>query len=130
VSSSLALVSWPAPVVSGTVIGIALLTALVGLVLALLNRPTPPWALGLLGILEVALIALTIACIVAWVGGTAPAQPVVFVLYLLFCLAIPPAMVWWARGEPSRWGGGVVAAAGVVLAVMILRVIQVWTGNV
>jgi hypothetical protein len=76
------------------------------------------------------LVVIAVWCVVAWIGGDAPGEPVVFFFYLLSCLAIPPAMAWWGKGEPGRWGSGVVAVACLVLIVLVLRVQQVWTGGV
>ena len=98
-------------------------------VLAFLDRSTPLWALALVGLLELGLVVVGVIGVLTWVGGDAPAEPVVFFFYLLACLAIPPLMVWWGRGEPGRWGSGVVAIACLVLAVLVLRVEQVWSGT-
>jgi hypothetical protein len=129
VPSVLAAVSWPAPIALTVVVVLALVAAAAMVLLAVLDRSVPVWGLAILALLEVAVLVLAVICVVAWVGGTSPAEPVVFVFYLLFCLAVPPAMVWWGRGEPGRWGSGVVAAAALVLAVLMLRVQQVWVGG-
>ena len=63
----------------------------------------------------------------AWIGGTAPAQPVVFLAYLVVVLAAPVGTWLWAKGEPSRWGPGVVCVAALVLPVLVVRLEQVWT---
>ena len=68
-------------------------------------------------------------CVIAWAGGTAPADPIVFLSYLVVVLAAGPATVWWGAGEPGRWGTGVVAVAGLVIPVLLVRLQQVWTGH-
>lgn len=98
-------------------------------VFALLDRSAPMWALGLVLLLEVGLLVLGAAAVVAWISGDAPDEPVVFFFYLIACLAVPPLMVWWGRGEPGRWGSGVIAIGCLVLAVLIVRVGAVWTGS-
>lgn len=103
--------------------------AIVLVVLAILKRSVPTWAIWLLGLLEVGLVVVSFQAILAWTNGTAPAEPVVFVCYLIACLALPPAMIVWAKGEPGRWGSGAAALACVVLAVLIIRVTQVWIGG-
>ena len=45
---------------------------------------------------------------------------------LVGVLLVPPAGVLWARAEPSRWAGTVLAVAGVVVAVMAWRLLQIW----
>ncbi len=50
----------------------------------------------------------------------------VFVGYLVGLAAIPPVAWWWARGEPSRAGTGVLVVAGVVVPVLVLRLDAIW----
>ncbi len=121
---------FPAATMTTVVIVIALLLAVALAVMAFLDKSVPVWGLVGIAVLEVALIVLAGIAVIAWVGGNGPAEPVVFFFYLLSCIAIPPAMAWWGRGEPGRWGSGVVAAACLVLVVLVLRVSQVWSGGV
>jgi hypothetical protein len=51
-------------------------------------------------------------------------------MYLLGCLAIPPAAFVWAWGDKSRGGTAVIALAFLITPVMVLRVQQVWAGSV
>lgn len=111
------------------IVGSLLLAAALG-VLALRDTSTPRWGFFAIAALEALLVVIAIWCVVAWIGGNAPDEPVVFAFYLLACLAIPPAMAWWGKGEPGRWGSGVVAVACLVLIVLVLRVQQVWSGGV
>lgn len=121
---------FPAATMTTVVIVIALVLAVALAVMAFLDKSVPVWGLVGIAVLEVALIVLAGIAVIAWVGGNGPAEPVVFFFYLLSCIAIPPAMAWWGRGEPGRWGSGVVAAACLVLVVLVLRVSQVWSGGV
>jgi hypothetical protein len=50
-----------------------------------------------------------------------------FVGYLLTAVLLMPAAVVLARMEPTRWGSAILAAGGLVLAPLLLRVIQIWT---
>ena len=54
---------------------------------------------------------------------------VVFVLYLLGLAATPPVAAWWARGEPSRAGSGVVVVAGLLVPFLLLRLDTLWGGG-
>ncbi len=54
---------------------------------------------------------------------------VVFVLYLLGLAALPPAAAWWARGEPSRAGSGVVVVLGLLVPVLLVRLGTLWGGG-
>lgn len=52
-----------------------------------------------------------------------------FAGYLLTSVLVLPAGALWAIGERSRWGNGVLAVAGVVAAVLVLRLLQVWSAG-
>ena len=121
--------AFPAAPVTTVVIVAALLLAAALAVLAFRDRSVPTWALGGILLLELGLLVMAVWSVIAWIGGDGPAEPVVFFFYLLSCLAIPPAMAWWGRGEPGRCGSGVVAAASLILVVLVLRVQQVWVGG-
>ncbi|CAB4846555.1 unannotated protein [freshwater metagenome] len=129
VASLTPVVSWPWPLLSMVITVIALVIAAVCAVLAVMKKSTPMVVLALVGILEAAIAVLAIAMVLEWGSAQGPAEPFVYLGYLLMCLATPPAMVWWARGEPGRWGSGVLAVAGLMLPVLLLRLQQVWTGR-
>jgi hypothetical protein len=122
--------TFPASQLAAIIMYSALVLGLVLVVLAILKKSVPMWAMVLLGVLEVGLLVVAIQCLRLWAQGTAPAEPVVFVCYLIACLALPPGMIVWAKGEPGRWGSGAAALALVVLAVLIVRLTQVWTGGI
>ena len=73
---------------------------------------------------------LAALAVVSWVGGTGPAQPVVFISYLLVVIVAPLGTWFWAAGEKSRWGAGVVCVAALVLPVLLVRLDQVWSSSV
>jgi len=129
VTSTLASAFPAQPAVTALIVAALALAVALGF-LAIRDTSTPKWGLIAIGVLELILVVITVWSVVAWIGGDAPAEPVVFFFYLVACLAIPPAMAWWGKGEPGRWGSGVVAAACLVLIVLVLRVTQVWTGGV
>lgn len=127
--TSLLATTWPVTSVSTVVTVLALALAAVAGVLAFLDRRIPRWVLVLVALLEVALVVLTVQCVAAWIGGNAPADPVVFLAYLIVVLAAAPGTVWWGSGEPGRWGTGVVCIAGLLIPVLVVRLEQVWTGT-
>jgi hypothetical protein len=54
-------------------------------------------------------------------------EGVTFAGYLLTSVLLLPVGAFWAIGERSRWGNGVLALAGAVTAVVVLRLLQVWS---
>jgi hypothetical protein len=121
--------AWPVASVQTVVTVLALALAVITGVLALLDRKLPRWVLGLVALLEVALLVMLVQCVVAWVAGNGPADPVVFLVYLVVVLVAAPGTVWWGAAEPGRWGTGVVCIAGLLIPVLVVRLQQVWTGT-
>lgn len=110
------------------VIVVALLVAAYALVAALRNRAMDAGHLAGLGVLEVLLIVQAVAGFVKLSGGEGPDGPATFVGYLLASLLIPVAGAGWGLLERSRWGSAVLVVAGVAVAVMIVRMNQLWSG--
>ena len=79
-----------------------------------------------MAVLELALLALLVGGIVALVRTTRDVDAVLFVSYLVTLVLIPPAAVLWGVAEKSRWGTGVVAIAMLTVAVLCVRVLQIW----
>lgn len=105
---------------------VALLLALLGAAATAARR-----RLGLLHLVGAALLELVLliqaaVAVAAMVGGDRPEDPATFVSYLVGVLLVPPAGVLWARTDPSRWGGTILAVAGLVVAVMAWRLLQLW----
>jgi hypothetical protein len=75
------------------------------------------------------LLVQGVAVVVAVSGGERPADTATFVSYLLAVLLVPVAGVLWARTERTRWAGTVLAVAGLVVAVMVWRLLQLWEGT-
>ena len=107
-----------------TVVGV--LVAVLGAATTLAGR-----RLGLVhllgaGLLELLLLVQTAIAVAALSGGERPADTPTFVSYLVGVLLVPVAGVLWARAEPSRWAGSVIAVAGLVVAVMAWRLLRLW----
>lgn len=102
---------------------------LAGLVcLFYLWRDRPVGVVGMVAAagLELVLLAQAVVAVVLVVGGDRPDEAATFVLYLIGSLVAVPAGIWWARGEPSRWGSGVLTVACLALSVVVVRMQQVW----
>lgn len=113
------------PLLTYTVVGYTVLFTIVTLVLALRNRAAGRWTLIGTGLLLLLLLVQLVASIVVW-GQSPETDGVLFFGYLLTALVLVPLAGAWAYAELSRWGPAVLAAAGVTVAVMIVRMDQIW----
>jgi hypothetical protein len=107
----------------------ALLTAGYALVTALRGRAMAVGDLAALGVLEALLIVQAVVAIVKLSGGEGPDGPATFVGYLIGSLLIPVAGAGWGLLERTRWGSAVIVVAGVAVAVMVVRMDQLWSGT-
>lgn len=108
----------------------ALAVAAWALGLMLLNRPpSSALTLGLLALFELALLVQAVLGIVRLATTDRDVSGLAFVGYHVGVLLILPIATFWALAErQSRWGSGVLIVAGLVIAVMIVRMNQVWDG--
>lgn len=111
---------------------VALVAALWSLVLVVTDRPitlaTKP-TLGLAAVvvlLEVGLLAQAVVATALVLGDRGAVDLPTFFGYLLASVAVLPVGAFWALGDRSRWGAGVLAVACVSVPVMILRLNQLW----
>ena len=75
------------------------------------------------------LIAQAVVAFVKLSGGEGPDGTATFVGYLLGSLLIPVAGAGWGLLERTRWGSAVIVVAGVAVAVMVVRMDQLWSGS-
>jgi hypothetical protein len=108
----------------------ALVIAAHGLLSTLRDRPMDRLHLVGLTVVEVLLLVQAVLGLVKVTGGEGPAETATFVGYLLGILLIPPAGAGWGLLERSRWGPAVIVVAGLSVAVMIVRMNQIWDGTV
>jgi hypothetical protein len=85
------------------------------------DQPTKDW--HFIGMAVVTLLAL-----VQLVVGKPEQGTTIFVAYLLGSAACVPAAGFLSLGERTRWGSVTVAASGVVLAVLEVRLFDIWGG--
>ena len=77
-------------------------------------------------LLEALLILQTVLVSIALLGGVRPEDVATFLSYLVGVLLVPVAGLLWARTEPTRWAGTVIAVAGAAVAVMVWRLLKLW----
>jgi amino acid permease len=77
---------------------------------------------------ELAVLTQLVVGITQLASGHHDVSAALFVAYLLGLAVVVPLAVVWARGERSRWGPAVLAAAGLVVLVLMARLHQLWSG--
>jgi hypothetical protein len=80
-------------------------------------------ALGVLEILQLVEVGLVVAKLA---DGQRPAGLATLIGYLCAIPVVPVAAAFWGLVERSRWGPAVVAVAGLVAAILMVRLHQIW----
>lgn len=77
-------------------------------------------------VLEALLVVQTVLVALALLDGERPDDVATFLSYLVAVLLVPVAGLLWARTDPTRWAGTVMAVAGAAVAVMVWRLLKLW----
>ena len=110
------------------IVGMLALAGL-SLVMTALDRRVGRLLLAAAGLGEAGLLVQVVWAVVRLAGGGRPAGGLaVFIGYLIGSLLILPVAAAWGLGERTRWGPAVLAAGFLVMAVLIVRMQQVWHG--
>ncbi|MEO3756604.1 hypothetical protein [Streptomyces sp. B6B3] len=98
---------------------------------AVREQPVKDWHYLGMAVVLLLTVAQGIVAAVALAGGERPAGDGtgVFVSYLLAVVLCLPLVAIVALGERSRWGSATVAAGALLLAVLQLRLADVWAGG-
>lgn len=96
---------------------------------ALLRQPPNDITILSVAAVELFLLAYTVAAGIRQLAG----EPVLgeaweFWGYLLTALLVPVGTFWWSILERTRWSNFVLAAAGLTVFVMLVRMEQIWDG--
>ncbi|GAA1884019.1 hypothetical protein GCM10009837_01930 [Streptomyces durmitorensis] len=93
------------------------------------DQPTKDWHfIGMAVVTFLATVQLIVG-IVQLARGEKPEQgTTIFVAYLIGSFACIPAAGFMSLAERTRWGSITVAAGGVVLAVLQVRLYDIWGG--
>jgi hypothetical protein len=90
------------------------------------NRRMGVSLLVALGVLEIMLLVEVGLIVAKLAGGERPAELPTLIGYLCATPIVPVAAAFWGLLERSRWGPAVVAVAGLVAAVLMVRLHQIW----
>lgn len=108
---------------------IATTVGLFALILGFVRRKPSAISIGALALVQVGLIIQLVASIILVILGERAKQDTVeFFAYLIVALLIPVAAVFWALIERTRWSTLVLGVGALTVAVMLVRMSQIWTG--
>lgn len=109
-----------------TIIVYGLALAGYALLMTALNRRMGFGLLVALGVLEILLLVLVGIIVARLADGGRPASLPTLIGYLIATPLVPLVAGFWGAVERSRWGPAVIAVAGLVAAVLMVRLHQVW----
>lgn len=78
---------------------------------------------------ELLVIVQAVVVTAKLIGGHHLAEPATFIGYLVTLVIVLPVAWWWSRLEKSKWGAVVVLVCGLVVAVLTVRLDQVWVAT-
>lgn len=114
------------PVLVVTVTVAAALLTLAGIASTLARRRIGLLHLWGAALLEALLLVQAVVAVVQLARGERPADTPTFLGYLAGIVLLPVAGVLWARSEPTRWAGSVLAVAAAAAGVMVWRLQELW----
>jgi hypothetical protein len=119
-------VSWVNGAVPTTIIVAGLALTGYALVMTARNRRMSVPLLAAVGVLEILLLVQVGIIVARLAGGERPAGLATLIGYLIAMPLVPVAAAFWGLMERSRWGPAVIAVAGLVAAVLMVRLHQIW----
>ena len=109
-----------------TIIVVGLALAGYALLTTARNRRMSVPLLAALGVLEILLLAEVGLIVAKLASGQHPAQLATLIGYLIAMPIVPVVAAFWGLLERSRWGPAVIAVAGLVAPVLMVRLHQIW----
>lgn len=109
-------------------VGLAAVAGLLCIVLGLAGRRPSDLTVGALALIEVLLVVQIVMAIIAPFAGNSPTgSRLEFWVYLVSAALLPPAAVFWALLERSRWSTVIMGIAALAVAIMLWRMYAIWT---
>ena len=112
--------------VSTTIIVAGLALAAYATVMTIRDRRMGGVLLAALGVLEILLLVQVGIIVANLAGGERPAGLATLIGYLIATPLVPVIAGFWGALERSRWGPAVIAVAGLVAAVLVVRLHEIW----
>jgi hypothetical protein len=115
------------PVIAYTVLLLALVGTLWGLVTAVANKPPGAKQLIFAAALELVTVVQSVIALAKLVVGFRPVELATTIGYLVVIVILVPLAWFWANSERTRFSGVVLAIAALSVFGMTLRLITLWT---
>lgn len=95
----------------------------------LIGRVPSGFSLFLMALVELGLmIQFGVSAGLVFSGQEAATDTLEFFGYLVVALLVPLAAAFWSLVERTRWSSAVLGVAAITVAVMLVRMQQLWTG--
>lgn len=109
-------------------LAVAVLGGLLCVGLGLAGRKPTDLTMGATALVELLLLAQLVVAIVAPLTGNEPSGSVLeFYVYLVSAILLPLGAGLWALIERTRWSTVILGVACLSVAVMLYRMLQIWT---
>ena len=92
------------------------------------RRPSDLSVGALAAVLALLLAQVVIAIVAPFAGNPSQGSVLEFWVYLVSAVLLPPAAVFWALIERSRWSTVIMGVAALSVAVMVWRMQVIWSG--
>ncbi|MFC5149336.1 hypothetical protein [Streptomyces aureoversilis] len=93
------------------------------------DQSTKDWHFIGMAVVTVLAVAQLVVGVVRLAGGDKPEQgTAIFLAYLIGSAAAVPAAGFMSLAERTRWGSATVSAGAVILAVLEVRLYDIWGG--
>jgi hypothetical protein len=109
---------------------VSLAAGLFALALGLIRKLPSLWSVGALALVELGLLIQLVNTIVLTLGGQrAAVDTVEFYAYLIVAAMVPLGTVFWALVERTWVSTLILGVGALTVAVMLVRMNQIWTGS-
>lgn len=109
-------------------VAVAVVVGFTAVVAGLAGRRPGDVTVGGMALILLLLLAQVVVAIVQPLVGNAPVGSALeFWVYLVSAVLLPPAAVFWALIERSRWSTVIMGVAALAVAVMVWRMQVIWT---
>ena len=103
--------------------------AVFGAVESIRGRPPgKPLAYAVYATVGLLVLQAVIAAFRVFTGVALP-ESTTFLIYLVVSVCVLPIALQWANADPNRWGGAIVAAGAVGVAVAVWRLQILWAAG-